>query len=193
MVSAKVEKVDVSFLKFIPGSMRLMNQLRGKVTLCNIPSELTPRAMMNSPESLSARSHNTIGSTCSRLRRTSLRGRIRKDARGPMYPVVHTVDTMNQMSTNDVVWWSKTRRDPVRWSGPLDDAGIAATISTCTSADGGHNSRHFFYRGRRLACMQPRTSVWSGRRVLGCYVRGCDRRLQPILVQSGDRQLPRVC
>jgi len=193
MVSAKVEKIDVSFFEFVPRRMRLMNQLRGKVTLCNTPSELTPRAMMSSPESLSARSHNTIGSTCSWLRRTSLRGRIRKDARGPMHPVAHTVDTINQISTNDVVWWSKTRQGPVRWSGPLDDAGISATISTCTSAYEGHNSRHFFYRGRRLACMQPRTSAWSGQRVLGCYVRGRDRRLQPILVQSGGRQLPRVC
>jgi len=194
IVSAKVEKVDVSFFEFVPRRMRLINQLRGKVTLCNIPSEeLTPRAMMNIPESLSARSHNTIGSTRSWLRRTSLRGQIRKDACGSTYPAVHTVDTISRMSTNDVVWRSKMRRDPVRWNGPLDDTGIVATISTCTSACEGHNSRNFFYRGRRLACMQPQTSAWSGQRVLGCYVRGRDRHLQPILVQSGDRQLPRVC
>jgi len=155
MVSEKVEKVDVSFLEFVPGRMRLMNQLRGKVTLCNIPSEeLTPRAMMNSPESLSARSHSTVGSTRSRLR-TSLGGQIRKGARGPMCPVTHTVDTINQIPTNEGVWWLKTRRNPVRWSGPLDDAGIAAKTSTCTSAYEGHSSLHFFYRGQRLACMQP--------------------------------------
>jgi len=192
MVSANVRRVDVSFSKSVPGRMRLTNQLRGKVTLCNTPSELTPRAMTNNPESLSTRSHNTIGSTRSRLRRTSLRGQIRGGAHRSTYPVVHTVDTTNRRSMNNGLWRSKTRRDPVRWNGPLDDAGIVATISTCTSAYEWHNSRHFLYRCRRLACMQPRTSVWSDQRILGCSVRGSDRRLQPILVQSRDHQLPRV-
>ena len=37
MVDANMEKVDVSFPKSMPGRMKLMNQLRGKVTLCSAP------------------------------------------------------------------------------------------------------------------------------------------------------------
>ena len=37
MVDANIVKVDVSFPKSVPGRMRLINQLRGKVTLCSTP------------------------------------------------------------------------------------------------------------------------------------------------------------
>lgn len=42
MVDVNVEKVDVSFPRYVPGRMELMNQLRGNVTLCSMPlRELT--------------------------------------------------------------------------------------------------------------------------------------------------------
>ena len=77
-VDANIGKVDVSFPRPVLGRMRLTNQLRGKVTLCSIPlRELSLYAMMNSPESLSTRSHNGVRSTRGPLRRISLKGTIR--------------------------------------------------------------------------------------------------------------------
>jgi len=110
MVSANIENVDVSFLKSVPGEMRLTNQLRGRVTLYSMPPrELTLQAIMNSPESLSARSHNTFTSARSPLRRTSLKGNIRRGTYGLSYPVVRTVDIRNQGSKNDASWRSQKR------------------------------------------------------------------------------------
>ena len=87
MVSVNVDKVDVPFLRSVLGRMRVMNQLRGMVTLCSTPPEtLTLWAMMNSPESLSTRSHNTVRSTRSRLRRTSLEDKSEGMRVGPSTP-----------------------------------------------------------------------------------------------------------
>ena len=73
MFATKVKRDDESFLKSVLGRMRLMNQLRGNVTLCSRPSKASQlRAMMNSPESLSARLHKVFGSVRSLLWRTSL-------------------------------------------------------------------------------------------------------------------------
>ena len=62
-VDANIMKADVSFSKSVFERIRLMNQLRGMVTLCGTPPcEITLRAMINSPESLSARSHSGVRS-----------------------------------------------------------------------------------------------------------------------------------
>lgn len=74
MSITNVESVDESFPRFLLGRMRLMNQLRGKVTSCNTPPyESSLRAMMNDPESISARLHRTSTSARSSQSRNSLR------------------------------------------------------------------------------------------------------------------------
>ena len=37
MVDVNIKKANVSLPKYVSGRMRLINQLRGKVTLCSIP------------------------------------------------------------------------------------------------------------------------------------------------------------
>jgi len=69
-VRVKGRSVDVYFLRFGCGRMRLMNQLRGKVTLCSKPRKRTLWAIMNNPESLSTKSHKWFRSMGSRLRKT---------------------------------------------------------------------------------------------------------------------------
>ena len=83
-----------------------MNQLRGMVTLCGTRfGELTERATMNSPESLSARSHSGVRSAYVWLEMTSLGEQIRRDVRGFTYLPVRTVNTMNQRSINRAFPW----------------------------------------------------------------------------------------
>ena len=167
----------MSFLKTTPGRMRLINQLRGKVTLCSTPAlrELA-WAKINNPESLSARSHNTFRSTRSPLRTTSLRGQVRRGTHGPTHPTVRTVDTMNRRPTTDTLWRLRIRRDPVWWNPPPH-------VPTCTTAHEGQNFGRFPYRGQRPVRMQPRTTVRNGSPVRS-YSRGHGRRIEPILVRS---------
>ena len=147
MVPANTTKADLFFLKSILGRIRLINQLRGMVTSCNTPPRvLILRAMMNSPESLSARSHSTIRSTRNGIERTSLREQVRSGARIVTHPAVRTVDTMNQRLTNRALWRIKMRRYHVRRNPPPHETGTAATaVSTRTSASEEQSTGLLFY------------------------------------------------
>lgn len=82
-------KADVSFLKSTLGKMRLMSQLRGRVTLCGTFRELVRYAIINNPESLSARSHTAFRSMSGLRRRMFLRGKVRRGTCRPCFLCTH--------------------------------------------------------------------------------------------------------